>query len=123
MGMGALRALSIRVNLDVHGVPATVTRPVPDDTPIATRGIWEPIGLTEDAPGGQSFTRREERRVIALPRETLSAAIAGVPMAPKGTRIVTPDKPGGTVRTWRIDGTDRVDSYLHRVVVVAEPEF
>lgn len=106
----------VDVLLEAFGVPATVTRPVPDDTPIITTGIWDANGLTDDVPSGQALTRREERRVMALARSE-------VPTVPKGTQIVAPPTLGDADQTWRVDGMIRVDRDLQWVAVLPEPEF
>jgi hypothetical protein len=38
VSFGSLRALAFGINQAVHGVPATVTRPAPDNTPIVDDG-------------------------------------------------------------------------------------
>lgn len=98
MDMGPLRTLALSVNLNVHGVDATVTRPSPDDTPITTRGIWS-ASLEEAQPFGGDFRKREPRRVMVLPR-------AAVPTMPTGTVIVAAETPGGEVKTWRFENHD-----------------
>lgn len=114
MDNGPLRALVLDINLTTHGVPATVTRPFPDDTPIVTRGIW----LTWDTdapPTGTEFQRREPRKVLALRR-------LDVPTVPRGTVILAPQKGGDTVQAWRVDGTETVFADHVRVIVVAAPD-
>lgn len=96
------------------GVPATVTRPAPDDDPITTTVVWiNPIA--DDVPIGQAFQRREQRRILALDR-------AAVPTVPRGTEIVAPEALGGSERTWKVDSheQDDVDHYRVRVVPVSE---
>lgn len=105
----------VDVLLDAFGVPATVTRPVPDDTPIETTVVWQ-TPLTGDAPSGQEFRRHEPGRILAVDR-------AVVPTLPKGTQIVAPLRLGDADVTWRVDATERTDEDLHVVVVVREPEF
>ena len=84
MDLGPLRGLATELAFDAHGVPATVTRPFPDVTPIVTRGIWMTPGLsrpfTEAFPRDFALQRREPERVMALQR-------SAVPTVPKGTRI------------------------------------
>lgn len=96
--------------LEAFGVPATVTRPAPDDTPIETTGVWVPP-LTVDSPSGLQTKRREPLRIFALPR-------ADVPTVPTGTVIEAPEVLDGPVRTWRVDGFDRYEFDLTRVLVV-----
>src|SRR5688572_24736493 len=99
MDLGPLRGLATQLAFDAHGVPATVTRPFPDDgTPIVTRGIWVTPGLsrpfTEAFPSDFALQRREPERVMALSR-------AEVPAVPRGTRIDAPEQLGGVVKAWR----------------------
>lgn len=114
-----LQELVEDVNFAVHGVPATVTRPFPDETPIETRGIWLTPGLsrpfTEPYPGGAQLQRREPERVIALQRSE-------VPTVPRGTRIDAAERIGGAVVAWRVDTVEHVDAGQHRVFVVRETE-
>ena len=63
MDLGPLRALTLSLNWATHGVPATVTRPAPDDTAIATRVIWV-TPLTEEV--GFDLQRAEPRRIASL---------------------------------------------------------
>jgi hypothetical protein len=97
--------------LSAFGVPATVTRPVPDDAPITTTGIWlQP--LEETRPVGADFQRRDPRKVLALPR-------SAVPTLPRATLIDAPEELGGAVKTWRVDGFERAtESDLWRATVV-----
>lgn len=98
MDLGPLRTLALSVNLNAHGVDATVTRPSPDDTPITTRAIWS--GPLEDVqPYGSDFRQRAPRKVLVLPR-------ADVPTIPTGTIIAAAEAPGGEVKTWRFEGHD-----------------
>lgn len=110
MDHGALRALVLDANLFAHGVPATFTRPAPDNTPIVAEGIWV-TPVTEAIPGNVEFSRREPIRIMAVPR-------ALVPTVPRGTTIVAPEVAGGVNKTWRVDATERVDVDRVRVVVV-----
>jgi hypothetical protein len=114
MDFGALRARVLGTNLSVHGVPATVTRPAPDDEPIETRGIWISPG-TESVPVGSGFSRKEQQLVLALPR----TAFADVSKLPRGTRIVAvgPDTSAGE-RTWQIDGFDGLERDHVRAIVI-----
>jgi hypothetical protein len=98
MDLGPLRTLALSVNLNVHGVDATVTRPQPDDTPIATRGVWS-SPLDEQQPFGTDLRRVEPRRVLVLPKSALATV-------PRGTLIVAAEAPGGATKTWRVDGHD-----------------
>lgn len=113
------RALALDIQFDVLGVPATVTRPWPDDTAIETRGIWVTPGLTrpflEAVPSEFDIQRRDRHRVIAL-------KVSDVPTVPKGTRIEMAERDGDDPLTWRVDGTEYADADHRRVVVVLETE-
>lgn len=98
------------VAMACFGVPATVTRPAPDATPIETTAVWVP-SATEGQPIGMEFQRQVAIRVLALPRDL-------VPTVPRGTLVVAPEMLGGDVRTWRVDSTDRIEYDHTRVVVL-----
>lgn len=109
MDLTTLRAFTLETQLNALGVDAIVT-PVGGGA-IATKGIWLPA-LVEDLPVGQELQRREPRRVMGFSR-----AVVGV--LARGSAVVAVD-PGGTVaRTWRVEGTDRLDGDQHRVVLAA----
>lgn len=108
--MGDFR-VPISTLLAAFGVPATVTRPAPDDDPIATTGVWvSPI--PDDVPVGMEFQRRERRRVLALDRDA-------VPTVPRGTVITAPERDSEHAQTWRVDSLEQEDADHHRVRVVA----
>lgn len=113
MDLGPFRALVVDLNFDAHGVPATVTRPAPNDTPITTRVLWVTAD-TELVPSGGEFQRRDPIRVAALRRDQ-------VPTVPEGTEIVAPEQSGGPDVTWRVEATLRVEAGLTRVIVIEEP--
>lgn len=95
------------------GIPAVVTRPSPNDTPIETSLVWVNVE-TQGEPGGAEFVRRERIRVAVLDRDA-------VPSVPKNTRIVAAEREGGTERTWRVDAVDRSETDQTRVIVVEVP--
>jgi hypothetical protein len=99
---------------DAFGVPATVTRPAPDDTPIETTGVWIEVAEME-VPLGLAFQRKESQRLLTLMR-------AEVPTVPRGTTVLAPETLGGAVLRWRIDGLERADVDQHRVYVIPDPE-
>jgi hypothetical protein len=113
-----MAASDFRVPLDpifeAFGVPATVTRPAPDEIPILTTGVWV-SPLTLDMPPAMEFQRKESQRVMALTRTE-------VPTVPRGTIIEAPEMLGGTVQRWRIDGIEQTDSDHHRVFLLPDPE-
>lgn len=90
---------SMAAALSAFGVPATVTRPAPDDTTISTTGIWT-RPRAEDQPFGTDFQKLGSRKVFAVPRS------AGLPSAPRGTLVVAAEMRGSTAKTWRVDGYD-----------------
>lgn len=100
--------------LDTFGLPATVTRPAPDDTPIITAGIWM-TPLLRDEPSGSSFTRREQIRAFAVSKAT-------VPTLPRGTTILAAERDGDPVLGWIVDGIDHVDADHTRGLVMRAPE-
>lgn len=109
--------MSVTPLLEAFGVPATVTRPSPDDDPIATPVIWL-SPEDSDRPYGTDYQRREPRRVMGVPRTT----VAGVP---RGTLVVAPELLGGTDKTWRVDEMLRsadVDLWRLAVVQVGTPQ-
>lgn len=103
---------SIASCFSAFAVDVTVTRPAPDDTPIATSGIWVPP-LMDDVPVGGEFQRREPQIVMALTR-------AAVPTVPKKTLIEAPEFVGGPVLRWIVDALERTDVDHHRVLVVPD---
>lgn len=108
-------ALDLRVPIDVlleaFGVPATVTRPVPDDTPIVTSGIWTDAAF--EVPAGGEFTRQENRRVLSFDR-----AVVGT--MPRQTAILAPERKDLAILGWRVDGTAYTDSEMVGVWVVRD---
>jgi hypothetical protein len=101
--------------LDAFGVPATVTLPAPDDTPIETVGIWL-APLMADEPTGSGFTRREPLHVFAVRKST-------VPRLPVGSRIDAPELAGGAVLTWLVDGIDQTDADHTRALLIRAREY
>ena len=99
---------------DAFGVPAMVTRPAPNDTPIETTGVWVEVAEME-VPSGLAFQRKEPQRLLALMR-------AEVPTVPRGTAVLAPEILGGAVLRWRVDGLDRADADHHRVYLIPDPE-
>lgn len=114
MDLGSLYDLVRSINFDTHGVEATVTRPYPDDTPITTRVIWA-LPTTDPFPVSGEFGRQEARRVMALRRDE-------VPTVPKHTIVLAPERAGGTIQRWRVEGPDRIEADHARMVVVPDPE-
>lgn len=112
MDLGPLRALALDLNFSAHGVPATVTRPAPDDIPIDTRVIWV-TPITQDAPFSGAFAKQEPRRIAALRKDE-------VPTVPIRTAIVAPEKAGDVERGWRVDGIEREEADHVRVTVILD---
>ena len=106
----------LRVSLDpvlsAFGVPATVTRPAPDNTPVSTTGVFIRPLQEEQVPHGINLQRREPRRIFVMKR---SASLATMP---PNTLIVAAEELGGTPVTWRVDGFDEVESDCWRAIVV-----
>ena len=98
MDLWPLRTLAGQLNRRAHGVAATVTRPEPDTAPIVTTGIWLPP-REESQPYGTDFQRRDPRRVFVLPR-------ADAPTMPRGTIVLAPERTGGPITIWRVDGLE-----------------
>lgn len=98
--------------LAAFGVPATVTRPAPDSTPVQTTGCWVSPLNDESLPMGKEMQRREPRRVFVMAKD------ATLPTLPMNTLIQAPDELGGTPLLWRVDGRDRVESDCWRAIVV-----
>lgn len=112
MELGALRDLALELNLDMHGVPATITPPGEAD--ITTRVLWlSPV--IDDLPVGKDFNRREPRRMMVLSR-------ADVANVSRGTIIAAPEKLGGDSQNWQIDGVENTDPDHFKVIVVPETE-
>ena len=112
MHFGAARALVLETNLAVHGFDVVVTRPAPEDTPIATRGMWL-TSQTEAMPLSTDFQRRDPIRVLALSR-------LAVPTVPRGTVILAPPKAGDDDQTWRVDGMAQEDPDKWHVTVLPD---
>lgn len=93
-------------------VAAVVTPPGGDA--VETTGIWV-TPATEDFPPAADVKKREQRRVFSLRR----AEISSVPLR---TLIEAPDYGSNVVRRWRVDGFDRLESDILRVVVIPAPE-
>jgi len=118
MDLGPLRGLARDLVQTAFGVPATVTVYLlcTDDAPpaalvVETTAVW--ITPAEDGqPFGADFTRREPRLVLAIPRT------ATLDTVPRGTRIEAAEELGGDIRTWRVDGLERTEPGLIRVLVV-----
>jgi len=73
-------AMADAVAVGIIGVPAVITRPVPDDQSVETTVVW----------------REHGRRMLAVPRSALSSL-------PKGTLIVAAERSGGTTKTWVVE--------------------
>jgi hypothetical protein len=110
MSLDAAWAVGQGAMFATMGVPAVVTRPEPDDTPIETSLIWVASTTIAD-PSGAAFQRREAIRTAAVRRSAVATL-------PRGTRIVAPELQGGVARTWKVEHPDVLEADLIRVVVV-----
>jgi hypothetical protein len=111
MHVDTLQARAFAAMATVMGVPATVTRPVPDDTPVETSVVWQDQPPDESRPFAAEIARREPRRTLAVPRAALSSL-------PKGTVIVAAERFGDTAKSWVVDGAvDALDPDAFRVFV------
>lgn len=88
--------MPIATVMAIFGVSATVTRPFPDETPVATTAAWVPAPA-EGQPYGTDLRKIDGRRVLALPRD------AALPTLPRGSLIAAPEQADGEMLTWRID--------------------
>lgn len=113
--LSTLRGLVVAQNVRTFGVPATVTRPAPDDTPIETSGAIWVTPVTEEQPSGVAFSRRERRRVLAL-------LTSEVPTVPRGTVIEAPDERDGDTQRWVVQSVEIAEAEHVRVVVVPADE-
>ena len=110
MDLSALRGRVLAANLAAHGVPATVTRPSPDNAPVALTGIWLTPIAEEQLPAGRDYPRADPRRIFAIPK----SALTGVPRQ----TFIDVAEPGQALRKWRVDGYERADADHWRVVLV-----
>ena len=118
MDLGPLRVLTRALTQATFGVPATVSVPVlnPDDHPpadfvVQTTAVWM-TPVDEPHPFGADLSRREPRRILAIPMSDTLTTV------PRGTLIEAADEPGGTTKTWRVDGIERSEPGVMRVLVV-----
>jgi hypothetical protein len=97
------------------GVPATVTRPAPDNAPIETTGVWISPD-TMEFPVGTDFQRKERQYLIAFMRRE-------VPTVPRASVVVAPKVLDGPRFQWLADGVARADDPdMHYVIVVPATE-
>lgn len=111
MDLSALRGRVLAANLAAHGVPATVTRPSPDDTPVTLVGIWITPIADEQLPAGRDYPRTEPRRIFAIPKTSLLSG------CPRNSLIVAAET-GAASRTWRVEGYEQAASDHWRVMLV-----
>ena len=103
--------VSLDPMLAAFGVPATITRPSPDQTPVVTTGFFiRPLHEEQD-PIGVNRRRLDPRRIFVTKRTTALATM------PTNTLIVAAEHEDNP-RTWRVDGLEEVDADCWRVVVV-----
>ncbi len=97
---------------DAFGVAVTVTPSVGD--PVETTGAWI-LPSTESAPSAFAVQRREPREVMALRRDEVGSV-------PRGTVIDAPPYGSDVSQRWKVDGFDRVEADIVRVVLVPAPD-
>lgn len=107
---GALRTLASNTQFEVHGVDATVKVEGFDD--VETKVIWLPT-TPEAVPGSVEFQTRAAFRVMAVRRNA-------VPRLPRFSVITAPERHGGEVKTWKVDGHERIEADHHRVIVIRD---
>lgn len=110
MSFGAVRALSLSVNFDVHGVSATVTRP--GQAAVNPKAIWQIMPQEETQPYGHDFTARGPRRVLLLKKTDFPVGVE------RGTTVSAPELIDGTAVNWIVDAVEQVQSDHWRVLVV-----
>jgi len=88
--------------LEAFGLPATVTRPAPDDTPVPSTGFWLPARRDDQPVAATGYQRVDPRRRFVLPRD------AALPTLPTGSEVVAPEREGEVAKTWRVDEHDDV---------------
>lgn len=98
--------------LDAFGVPATVRRAPPNETPLPTTGFWIRPLHEEQLPVGSDLQQREPRRVFVMKKTAAFASLK------RGDLIDAPEELDGPVVRWRVDGFDQVDSDCWRPIVV-----
>ncbi|MGE3175917.1 MAG: hypothetical protein AB7O32_00490 [Vicinamibacterales bacterium] len=105
----------LRVPMDpilaAFGVPATVTRPAPDDAPLDATVVWlspEAAGVPDGDP---AFSRVDPKRFAAV-------SYAEVATIPRLTQVEAPETLDGPVLLWRVDGTVRVEPDFAVVVLL-----
>ena len=104
---GTSRDATRDANWFALGVPATVTRP--REVGISTRAIWV-TPVSDLLPGGADFQASRPERIIAL-------KLNEVPTVPRGTIIDAPERGGGAVQRWEVDGRERTEADHVRVIV------
>lgn len=97
--------------LEALGVPVTVTRPAPENTPVPTTGIWL-TPFVEVQPFGIDVRRRDPRRVMAIART------AALDFIPRGSTVVAAEQLGGTSKTWTVEGYERVIAEEMRILLL-----
>lgn len=112
MDIGAVRAVVIDTNFDVHGIDVIVQIGAAD--PVNARGLWL-TPLNQDMPTGADSGKRLPNRVMALRRSE-------IPTMVRGARITAPETWGAPMKVWMVDGAERMEADHHRVHVVLDVE-
>jgi len=111
MNFDTARTAAVDANFGVYGVPATVTRPAPDDTPVSCTVILRVEQLQERRFPGGDLQKREGRRVMSFQKADFATSL------PRGTTVAAPERKGAADKAWQIDSIDRVDAYCWHMVV------
>lgn len=118
--MGDLRP-ALDPAMAAFGVPAVITRPAPNDTPVTTTGIWMSTlpGANfssgtdnERRPFGTDFQKFDPRRVISVPRT------AALPNVPRGSTVLAAEMAGAAATVWKVDGYEHAEADHFRLFVV-----
>ncbi len=100
--VSGVRDFAVARNFADFGVDVTITPPEPGPV-VMTKGIWRPSS-DDDLPSGGDRRALEPRRIMSL-RRSVAADIQ------RGARLEAPETIGGTIRVWKVDGYERLDTY------------
>lgn len=118
--MGDARA-ALGPMIEAFGLPAVVTRPAPDASPITTRGFWIRPLHDERLPTGAALQRQAPRQVLVLPRAAIVAdgtTWPGVPSLPNGSLVSAAEFDGAPATLWMVDGREQSEADCWRAILV-----